>query len=94
LIEYLYNAIRATAGEDIIITAKVADDSGAEVSGCAISLFDNEQLITTIKGLFGDGFWQFIIPAAITAELKGRYWYCICDEDHKKLCFKEPIYLV
>lgn len=35
MIEYLYNAIRATTGDDITITADITDDNGKYIdSGC------------------------------------------------------------
>ena len=94
MIEYLYNAIRATAGEDITITADITDDSGECIGeGCAIMLWDDDNLLTSVNGMLIDDLWTFTIPAASTSGLKGRYWYCICH-NHSKLQFKEPIYLV
>ena len=95
MIEYLYDAIRATAGEDIALAAKIVDDSGVPIStGCHLNLYNDKEMITTIPGEFTDGAWQFTIPADVTANLIGRYWYCICSESHNKLNFKQPIYLV
>ena len=48
-----------------------------------------------VPGRAVDGeMWEFIIPAATTLGRYGRYFYCICDENHSSLCFKEPIYLI
>lgn len=96
MIEYLYNAIRATAGEDISIAAKIVSDSGIPVeNSCHLVLYDNQDnILTKIDGALIDETWQFTIPAAITADIRGRYWYCICNETHNKLSFKQPIYLV
>lgn len=94
MIEYLYNAIRATAGEDITITAEITDDSGECVAdGCALMLWDDKELLTSVDGMLIDDLWSFTIPADKTAGLVGRYWYCICH-NHNKLQFKEPLYLV
>jgi hypothetical protein len=94
MIEYLYNAIRATAGEDITIAAEITDNSGFCVNdGCALMLWDDEELLTSVDGMLIDDLWNFTIPAAATTGFKGRYWYCICHK-HNKLQFKEPLYLV
>lgn len=94
MIEYLYNAIRATAGEDIVITAEITDDSGECLAAdCALMLWDKDNLITAASGELIDNIWYFTIPADTTTGLIGRYWYCICH-NHSKLQFKQPIYLV
>lgn len=95
MIEYLYNAIRATAAEDIAIVAKITNEAGEVItSGCHLNLYDNEKLLTTVEGTLVGDIWEFTIPAAATDNITGRYWYCLCDETHKKLNFKQPIYLV
>lgn len=95
MIEYVYNTIRATAGEDIAILAKVRDAYGDPIPACYFHLFDDEQMLTMIAGnALDDDTWEFIVPAAITKDRNGRHWYCICDENHSSLCFKEAIYLV
>ena len=95
MIEYLYNAIRATAAEDITIAAKITDESGAVINkGCHLNIYDNEKQIATINGIITNDVWEFTIPAETTANMLGRYWYCICDNEHTKLNFKQPLYLV
>lgn len=94
MIEYLYNAIRATAGNDISISARVKDAGGvAVIDNCHLMLFDDEELLITVDGIFTGDVWEYTIPADATRGLSGRYWYCICDNSGS-LCFKEPIYLV
>ncbi len=95
MIEYLYDAIRATAGEDITIAASITDETGEAFTGeCHLMLFDDLALIDTVKGLtFDNKTWDFHIPADTTRGRLGRYWYCICAED-VALCFKQPIYLI
>ena len=94
MIEYLYDAIRATAGLDIDITAIITDDSGEPiVRDCSLMLSDDEEVITMAEGIFDGEAWVFNIPAAITQGLSGRYWYCIHNGD-TTLCFKKPIYLM
>lgn len=95
MIEYLYDAIKATAGEKISITAEITDEAGVPVSqGCHIDLYDDNGMIATVGGTYVDGLWEFTIPAETTTNLTGRYWYCVCNENHIKLNFKQPIYLV
>lgn len=95
MIEYLYNAIRATAGKDISIAAKITTESGATLTDiCSLMLSnDKGELISSVAGSLVDDAWQFTIPAEITKGLNGRYWYCFCTSD-TNLCFKQPIYLV
>lgn len=93
MIEYLYNTIRATAGDIMPITAIITDDEGKEITdGCHFMLYSNDdKLIKTVMGDYSNGEWVFQVP---TAELdKGKYWYCICL-DNEKLCFKQRIYLI
>lgn len=95
MIEYLYNAIRATAGEDITISAIVKDEAGNDItSGCHLNLYNDEERMSSFDGVYIAGCWEFTIPAAETANLSGRYWYCLCSQEHSKLNFKQPIYLV
>jgi hypothetical protein len=47
MIEYLYDAIRAIAGQDFIVAAKITDEAGAEiVEGCSFVVhFDNDEMV-------------------------------------------------
>lgn len=95
MIEYLYNAVRATAGEDITITAKITNEAGDLVNdNCHLNFYSDKELIVTVEGSIMEELYQFTIPAEITTNLTGRYWYCICNDKHTKLNFKQPIYLV
>lgn len=95
MIEYLYDAIRATAGEDIPIAAIIKDETGEAITeNCHLMLYDDLMLLGTVDGLYvEDGEWGFVIPADLTDGRIGRYWYCICA-DNASLCFKQPIYLI
>lgn len=94
MIEYLYDAIRATAGIDAVVSAEITDEGGAPITeGCSLMLSDDDAVIAMIEGAFNGDVWEFNIPASITSGLSGRYWYCIHHNDNT-LCFKEPIYLV
>ena len=93
-LEIIYDAIRATAGQDIGITAIITDEYDMPVeSGCGMMLYNNHgEKITTIEGVYlGDGLWQFKLPASLTTGLHGRHFYCIC-QDEARLCFQTPIY--
>lgn len=93
MIEYLHNAIRATAGEDAKIMARIVGFDGVSIeSDCHFMIFDDEDnLVAMADGVCGeDNLWTFEVP---TAELKGSYWYCVCHVD-ERLCFKQPIYFV
>ena len=94
MIEYIYNAIKATAGEDITIAASITDDNNQPItSGCTLEIFDDEEVLVTIDGVYADDLWSFVIPADATINLKGRYWYTI-NNQYFSLCFKDPIYLM
>lgn len=96
MIEYLYDTIRATAGDNVELAAKIQTASGEPVTdNCHIMLFDkDDNLLGTYHGDYIGGskeYWQFTIPAEITAGKIGRYWYRICTPE-ASLCFKQPIY--
>ena len=93
MVEFLYNAIKCIAGEDINIAAEITDSNGADITqGCKLGLHNDNDLITFVDGEYLDGEWNFIIPAEVTKGLHGRYWYYIKYND-STLCFKKPIYL-
>lgn len=93
MIEYLYNTIRATAGDIMTVNAILTDASGNDITeGCHFMLFNlNDELLITVDGEYKDGEWTFNVPT--TGFEKGRYWYCICHNE-EKLCFKQRAYLV
>ena len=95
MIEYLHNAVRATAGEDIKLAAKIVGADEAPITtACHLNFYNDTSTLGTYDGTLVDGVWEFTIPAEATANLFGRYWYCICDKTHTKYNFKQPIYLV
>lgn len=92
MIEYLYDTIRATAGADVAIVTRITEDD-APLESVGLMLHISEDSAIVIEGeLIGD-VYQFVIPAELTSGLKGRYWYCFCQEG-QPLCFKEAIYFV
>lgn len=95
MIEYLYDAIRAVAGQEISVSAVITDDSGAVISeGCKFVLHIGDEMLA-FDGIYIPDIqsWQFTIPAETTKGLSGRYSYCI-QKDDNNLCFKTPFYLV
>lgn len=94
--EYLYNAIKAVAGNEFTVAAKITDEAGADiVDGCALVLYlDNDKIIIA-NGAYYEATktWQFTIGAEDTKGYNGRYYYCI-QRNGENLCFKEPIYLM
>lgn len=97
MIEYLFNTIRATANEEIVITAKVTTPTGEPVEGGThIGIYnDADERLVMVIGEEIDGVYEYTIPAILTKDLKGKYWYCICCNDtHKSYCFKQPIYFI
>jgi hypothetical protein len=93
MIEYLYDAIRAAAGNDIAIQAEITDDNGNNIiEDCYLVLHDkDDSMLANISGSYEEGIWTFLINAETTKDLKGRYMYCIrCA--NSSLCFKQPIY--
>lgn len=94
MIEYLYDAIRASAGRDLAIAANITDKEGNPVTeNCNLFVHSDEEHLITAEARYEDGQWIFEIPATATRGLRGRYWYCICQEEND-LCFKQPIYFV
>ena len=92
-VEYLYDCIRATVGDDMTIEAEIADDEGNPITeDCRFRLYDiDNNIIEIVDGTYADGMWSFVVPIAdLTA---GSYRYSVC---HKgvNICFKKPIYLV
>lgn len=94
MIEYLYNAIKATSGEDFTICANITDDEGNAITECESYfrvLKDNKELFR-VAGNCGE-CWEYNIPAELTEGFRGTYWYCICA-DGSTLQFSQPIYFV
>lgn len=96
MIEYLHDAIRAVAGQEIAVNATITDDLDMPVTtDCKLILHDDDTELFVATGIYleEDTSWTFNIPANVTTGLSGRYWYDIQHEGNN-LCFKKPIYLV
>lgn len=94
MIEYIYDAIKAVAGQDTTITAIVKDDEGNCIeANCMFMLHDPDgQPIFSCRGTLEEDIWYFNMPASATEGRKGRHWYCI-GADGSNLCFLKPFYL-
>jgi hypothetical protein len=97
MIEYLWNAIRAIAGDTITIEAYITDTNEEIITeGCTFALHDKDgtKMLLAKNGTYLPEFsvWQFTLEPEETKDLKGKYFYCIKHND-SPLCFKQPIYL-
>lgn len=94
-VEYLYDCICLTAGQDTGISATITDgDDEPITTGCSMVLYtEDDEAIITVDGRYIAelGSWQFNIKAADTLNLNGRYFYAILH-DGQSMCFKTPIY--
>lgn len=96
MIEYLYDAIRAVAGEDIGVSAVITNELGTAITeDCRLLIHFDDVEMYAADGVYlpDEGLWVFTVPAEITAGRTGRYLYCI-QHNNSNLCFKQPIYLV
>ena len=94
MVEFLYNAIKCIAGEDINILAEITDAMNNPItSGCSIVFIDKDfSTIAEYDGVYYDGAWTFTIPAEVTKGMAGRYWYRIKFKDESLSC-AAPIYM-
>lgn len=100
MIEYIYDVIRCSAGQDADIVARITDDNNNDITeDCYLMLHlgfaEDSEANVLVAGEYmeTDGEWHFIIPAEASANLSGRYEYCI-QHAGVSLCFKKPIYFV
>lgn len=91
MVEYILDTILATSGTDAEVVASIKDEFFEPITkDCSLRLHIGEDMIT-IAGDYIDNLWLFVIPAEVTKDLKGRYFYCIAH-NNEMLCDKEPIY--
>ena len=96
MVEYLYDAIKAVAGQEITVNAYITDNEENLITeNCEMVIYDDGHEVCSCSGVYlpEDQFWAFTFSADATLGLKGRYLYCI-RHDGKNLCFLQPIYLV
>ena len=96
MIEYLYDAVRTSDGEDMKITATIRDTDGTTITdGCALRIFDEGgALIEEVDGTYytdvGKWAFKFTFP---THKARARYFYTIAHNG-EDMNFKARIYLV
>ena len=95
MIEYLYDAIRVTAGTHNVIAAKLKDDSENPITDNVILRIhlEDHKLIDVMGDLVDDTFF-FTIPSEVTEGLHGRFTYCFLRNENEQLCFQKPIYFI
>lgn len=95
MVEYIFDVIKASAGEDIVITARITDEGNDSIYGTNFYLLDDEGKVvyTAVGSYVEEDIWTFEIPSTITQGLSGRFWYYVTG-DNRGLNFKTPIYLV
>lgn len=88
MVEYLYNAIRATAGDEITIVAKISNNDGTPINdNCTLVIYADCNTPIVVNGVYKEGIWSFTISASVTKDLKGRYYYCFYKRD-EAIAFK------
>ena len=96
MIEYLYDAVRTSDGEDMTITATIRENDGATITdGCSLRIFDEGgALIEEVDGTYyADAEkWEFRF-AFSTHKARARYFYTIAHNG-KDINFKTRIYVV
>lgn len=98
MVEYLYDAIRASSGQENIISAYITDENENLITeNCYFVLHDGAgiEVIAKILGSYDSELtvWSFVINPEITKGLRGRYMYCV-QHDDSSLCFNQPIYFL
>lgn len=98
MVEYLYDAIKAVAGQEIKIEAYITDENENLITeDCYFVLHDGTGLEMLLRKLgtynIDSMNWEFVLAPEETEGLSGRHLYCI-QHDNSNLCFKQPIYLM
>lgn len=92
MIEYLHRAVKATAGKEVVITAKILDDN--ITTDCKLCLYDDKKEINTFDNYYDmdNETLYFILPADAFPHT-GRYFYTICHYG-ASITNKEPLYIL
>ena len=96
MIEYLYDAVRASDGADMTITVTIRDNDGTTITdGCALRIFDEDgALIEAVDGPYytdvATWAFKFTLP---THKARARYFYTIAHNG-EDMNFKARIYVV
>ena len=96
MIEYLYDAVRTSDGEDVTITAAIRENDGTTITdGCALRIFDEGgTLIEEVGGTYYTDAerWEFKFTFP-TDKVRARYFYTIAHNG-EDINFKARIYVV
>ena len=96
MIEYLYDAVRTSDGEDVTITAAIRENDGTTITdGCALRIFDEDgALIEEVDGTYYTDVkrwaFKFTFPPH---KARARYFYTIAHNG-EDINFKARIYVV
>lgn len=91
MVEYIYDVIRVSAGDDVVINADIYNEMGS--STLEVLDDDNNVLISVVGEQQEEELVTFTIAGAETAQMDGRYWYIVKDA-REKLIFRKPIYVL
>lgn len=93
MVEYFYDYIKVTAGEENILCAFIQEQDGTAITtNCDFTLFDNfGNMLFEVQGEYVEemGYWMFAVPAI---DEPGRYYYTI-GNDGVDLNYKTPYYV-
>lgn len=94
MIEYIYDALKVTAGQGFTVGAQITDDDGELIrSGCYMTIYNDEEMFVKVNGIFDGTAWNFQVPAEAVQGLEGRFWYCISHLG-SDISFKQPLYFM
>lgn len=93
MVEYFYDYIKVSAGEENILCAFIQEQDGTAITtNCDFTLFDNfGNMLFEVQGEYVEemGYWMFAVPAI---DEPGRYYYTI-GNDGVDLNYKTPYYV-
>lgn len=98
MVEYLYNAVMATSGDEVVINAYITNENEELITeNCNLVIYDGttNEVIVIVNGLYDTeaSVWDFVVSQEITTGLYGRFMYNI-EYEGDALSFKQPIYFV
>lgn len=98
MVEYLYNAVMATSGDEVVINAYITNENEELITeNCNLVIYDGttNEVIVIVNGLYDTdaSVWDFVVSQEITTGLNGRFMYNI-EYEGDALSFKQPIYFM
>ena len=84
---------RASSGQDIRINAVITDGGEAVTTNCSITLWSGTDVVYKGDGEYNGERWAFVIPASVTIELHGRYYFAI-DNGGTYIDVTQPITII